>query len=112
MQPATVELLKQLIRNDYNVLLETNGSISIHDVPQPVNIALDMKCPGSNMESRNNYANIKLLKQTDTVKFIVATLTDCNWALNKIVEQHIYDFCSNIIFSPVHPQMQYSELAT
>lgn len=111
LQPETTQLIQHLITAQRNVLLETNGSVLIDKVPPQTHIALDIKCPKSKMEAHNNYANLKLLKPTDALKFIVADNDDVDWALNKILEHNICQHCNNIIFSPVAPQFPYNELA-
>jgi 7-carboxy-7-deazaguanine synthase len=79
MQKETIQLLEQLcqMRNKISkVFLETNGSISIENVPKKTRIILDIKCPSSEMHEHNNYENIKFLKPIDMVKFVIADDND------------------------------------
>ena len=63
LQKNCINLLNELIKNNYDVLLETSGSLSISDVPNKVINIIDFKCPSSKMDSKNMWDNINYLKK-------------------------------------------------
>ena len=98
-QKQSLDLMDQLIKNNYKVLLETSGSISLKEVPEKVHIIMDLKCPDSRMDQHNNWNNLKFLKPSDEIKFVIASRSDFEWALTKIKEfQLTRNF--QILFSP------------
>ena len=52
-QDKCINLLNELINSNYEVMLETGGSLSISDVPKKVIKIVDFKCPSSAMEKKN-----------------------------------------------------------
>ena len=90
-QQNTIELIKNLIKNDYFVIIETNGSISIKDLIKfkKLMISLDIKCPSSKMEKKFDFKNIGLLRKNDQIKFIVKEKKDYNYAKKIINENKI-----------------------
>lgn len=88
-QAAAVPLMQRLIDEGYTVLLETSGSQSLAEVPKDVRIIMDLKCPGSGMDSKNLWSNLDLLKSTDEIKFVVASREDFEWAVQKIREHDL-----------------------
>ena len=80
VQENCINLLKALTINNNDILLETGGSLTIKDVPENVKIILDLKCPSSNMSDKNLWSNIKLLKNTDEVKFVIGNKDDYLWS--------------------------------
>ncbi|HCB54601.1 MAG TPA: 7-carboxy-7-deazaguanine synthase QueE, partial [Gammaproteobacteria bacterium] len=55
-------LLDALIKDDYQVSLETSGSIDIGAVNSGVSIVMDVKTPSSNESKHNKYDNIAKLE--------------------------------------------------
>jgi 7-carboxy-7-deazaguanine synthase len=84
----------------YTVLVETGGHIPLDRVDPRVLKIVDVKCPGSGMESRNDLRNLKLLGPRDEVKFVVKDRRDFDWAL-ALVEAHGLDEKHTILISPV-----------
>jgi len=79
-QDETIELMAALIKAGRKVLLETNGSLSIAQIPYPAHIIMDLKTPGSGEESANRYENLEFLKPGDELKFVLCRGQDYNWA--------------------------------
>ncbi len=100
LQSETFSLMKVLADSDFEVLLETSGSISIRDVDKRVKIIMDLKCPSSGMVTKNLYENIELLKPTDEIKFVIGTREDFDWAKDVIVEYSLIEKVG-VLFSPV-----------
>ena len=59
LQTGTLTLLTALAEAGYTVLLETNGSLPIHQVDSRVHRILDLKCPGSGMDTHNLWENLE-----------------------------------------------------
>ena len=84
----------------YTVLVETGGHIRLDRVDPRVLKIVDVKCPGSGMESRNNLENLKLLGPKDEIKFVVKDRRDFDWAV-ALVETHRLDEKHTVLISPV-----------
>jgi len=100
LQDETYDLIDELIKNEYLVLIETNGSIAIDKILNENNIiiSLDIKCPSSNMDSKMNLKNISYLKEKDQLKFVINNLKDYQYAKNIISK---YKAKCEIFFQPV-----------
>ena len=100
LQPDSTELLKRLSDAGKTVVLETNGSISVKDVPDSENIiiSMDIKCPCSGMQDKMDFDNIALLKRKDQLKFVIADGADLEYAIG-IVEKYSPE--CEVIFTPV-----------
>lgn len=110
LQSETIDLLKALVQNGYTVLLETSGSLPINDVPNEVKIIMDLKTPSSKMVKKNLLSNIKLLKPTDEIKFVIGNQIDYEWSKETILLSHLQGKLE-ILFSPVMGEIQPIELA-
>ncbi len=99
-QPEAVELLSRLVQVGKTVVLETNGSKDLSDVPASENIiiSMDIKCPSSGMQDRMCLSNLDLLSRKDQLKFVIADMTDLAYA-ERFLQEHPVD--TNVIFSPV-----------
>lgn len=80
------DLIELLLSNDYTVLIETNGSLSLERLNSKVIKIMDIKCPDSGVSEFNHWENIKYLTEKDQVKFVLSSRKDYEWArevLNK-----------------------------
>lgn len=93
-------LISKLLKLGYNVNLETNGSLVLKGLPKSKNffISMDVKCPSSKMENKMNLGNIKLLKKTDQLKFVIADKKDYEHV--KGIMKKYKPEC-NVVFMPV-----------
>ena len=100
IQKEFSELLDRLLAEGKHVTIETNGSVSIKDLPDSENIlvSMDIKCPSSMMTERMDWNNLALLKPKDQLKFVLADEGDYEFAVD-IVKRYAPD--TEIIFSPV-----------
>lgn len=100
IQKEFPELLDKLLAAGKHVSIETNGSISIKDLPDSENllVSMDIKCPSSKMTERMDWDNLALLKPKDQLKFVLADEGDYDFAMD-IVKR--YEPNTEIIFSPV-----------
>jgi 7-carboxy-7-deazaguanine synthase len=63
---------------------------------------VDLKCPSSGEVERNRWDNLKNLKASDEIKFVIGTVEDYEWAKQKISEHKLGSICP-LLFSWVHP---------
>jgi 7-carboxy-7-deazaguanine synthase len=109
-QPNCIPLLTALCDCGYEVSLETSGAMDISKVDKRVSRVMDIKTPGSGEESKNRYENIELLNTHDQLKFVVCHRDDYDWAKEKL-QQHLLNERCEVLFSPIHGQLQPAELA-
>ena len=100
LQPEMPELLRRLVSDGKQVVLETNGSVDLSQVPKDplMLISMDIKCPSSGMTDRMLYSNLSLLSRKDQLKFIVRDDEDFDFALEVL---KMYPVDTNVIFGPV-----------
>lgn len=99
-QEGVFPLAAALCDRGYAVLVETGGHVPIDRLDPRVVKILDVKCPGSGMESRNDLENLKRLGPKDEVKFVVADRRDFDWAVDFVV-RHDLDAKHIVLISPV-----------
>lgn len=110
-QPECIELLQALCDEGYQVSLETSGALDISKTDVRVSRVMDLKAPDSGESARNRYENIAGLTPHDQVKFVIASRRDYDWARFKCDEYRLTEKVSDVLFSPVHGQLQPRELA-
>lgn len=98
-QPAAFPLMDQLLKKGFKVLVETGGSEPIAAVPKGVHVIMDIKCPDSLMDSKNLPDNLNHLKESDEIKFVVASRKDFDWAVQHAHENSLWKRCL-VNFSP------------
>lgn len=104
-----LELTRKLCHLDYQVMIETSGSLPINGLDPRVKIIMDLKCPSSGMMKKNLYDNIYFLKPIDEVKFVIGTKEDYDWAKD-IIKQYDIDKRCTVLFSPVFGIIEPSEI--
>lgn len=110
LQPNVLKLMDSLCHSKYIVSLETGGSLTIKEVPSPVHVILDIKCPGSNMDHKNLWTNLDLLRSKDQVKFVIQDGEDYAYA-KAICEKHqLFTKVDEVLFSPVFGVLNPQEL--
>jgi len=110
IQHGTIALLDILCTHNYPLQLETNGSISLEKVPQPVHRIVDVKTPSSGEEKSFNFTNLQLLQPHDEIKFVIADEVDYNYA-KEFIQKYCATICCVINFSPVALTMKPQTLA-
>ncbi len=80
LQEGIEALLKRLSQDPaLYIEVETNGSILLQPflgISPQISYTVDYKCPGSGMENFMQLANFPLLRDNDTVKFVVSSGED------------------------------------
>jgi 7-carboxy-7-deazaguanine synthase len=87
-------------------MLETGGSLPVKDVNQKVMVILDLKCPSSKMMKKNLYENLKYIKTTDEIKFVMGTREDYEWTKEIIKKYNLKDKCgllASVVFGSLEP---------
>jgi 7-carboxy-7-deazaguanine synthase len=62
------------------VLVETGGDQDISALDPRAIAIMDVKCPGSGMSGRMDWANLDRLRPRDELKFVLADRSDYEWA--------------------------------
>ena len=102
LQKNSLLLMKLLCDDGFTVLLETSGAHDIAAVDPRVHRIMDLNCPSSGEAERNRWENLKHLKATDEIKFVIGTVQDYEWARQKIAGHKLDAICP-LLFSWVHP---------
>ncbi|MCH8033502.1 MAG: radical SAM protein [Bacteroidetes bacterium] len=105
VQDESLELMKRLCDEGFEVMLETGGSLPIKDIDERVLIIMDLKCPSSKMEKKNLYENINFLKPADELKFVIGNREDYNWS-KEIISKYYLKNKSKILFSVVFGELE------
>lgn len=109
VQKESFELMNRLCDANYEVMLETGGSLSIEKVDKRVKTILDFKCPTSKMVKKNYYENVTFLKPIDEVKFVIGNREDYYWSKDLIKKYDIESKCE-VLFSTVFGQLENRKL--
>ena len=111
-QKNVFPFITELCDKGYEVLIETGGYVSTKKVDSRAKIILDVKCPASGESERNHWANLERLRaEKDEVKFVIADLTDWNFA-REIIEKYDLENCTKeILISPVFGIENLQEIA-
>lgn len=111
LQKGLSELCRRLLQNNFNVIIETNGSLPIKSFPHQVVFILDCKCPSSGEADKMLFENFRYIKRKDEIKFVIADKHDYNYA-KKIIEKHgLIDRTEKIFFSPLSDRLKAARLA-
>lgn len=108
LQEEVYELIDMLVKN-YNVLIETNGSVSVEKINPKAKIIMDIKTPGSGMSDKNLIDNLRFLKKEDEIKFVLTNKEDYEWAKDFIKTHKIN--VKEILLSPAYGILSAEELA-
>jgi 7-carboxy-7-deazaguanine synthase len=105
VQNESLDLMRRLCDEGFEVMLETGGSLPIKDIDMRVMIIMDLKCPSSKMMKKNLYENIDYIKQSDEIKFVIGSREDYDWSREIISKYNLIQKCS-ILFSVVFGQLE------
>jgi 7-carboxy-7-deazaguanine synthase len=111
-QKECFELIKRLCDDDFEVLVETGGYVSTVGLDPRAKVILDIKCPGSGEEPRNDWSNLDRLRaEQDEVKFVLADRGDWEYAKRVISEKDLVSATKAVLISPVWGYPNLDELA-
>ena len=102
LQKNSLPLMEALCDDGFTVLLETSGARDISPVDPRVRHIMDLKCPGSGEVARNRWENLRHLRGTDEIKFVITSREDYEWAKACIRKHKLAAFCP-LLFSWAQP---------
>jgi len=116
LQDNALPLKTELIKRGRRVLLETNGSLDISQVPRPVIRIMDLKCSDSGMCEAMRLKNLNLLDRQDEIKFVLSSRRDYDWAVSMIRRYDLSGQANNesgpaVLFSSVVGKLDPADLA-
>jgi 7-carboxy-7-deazaguanine synthase len=109
-QKDCLPLVKMLSNAGHDVSLETGGSLDIAGIDPRVSVILDVKTPGSGEVAKNLWSNLRHLKPSDEVKFVLCNREDYEWARQILTEHGIAGKCP-VLFSPAYSRLAARDLA-
>jgi 7-carboxy-7-deazaguanine synthase len=109
-QPQSHTLITALCDLGYSVSLETGGAMDISGVDKRVYIVLDIKTPASGEVKNNTMSNLRHIKSTDSLKFVICDEADYQWSKQLIADQQLDTLCE-VFFSPSSEQLPATDLA-
>ena len=117
LQEKVYPLMAALVAKGRTVLLETNGSLPIDQVPPEVIVIMDIKTPGSGSADSLAGENIALAQDRNNnitgsceIKFVLTDKHDYLWARD-LVNQHTLNAACPTLLSPVKSQLDPADLA-
>ena len=108
-QEAVYPLIDRFLEKGKTVLIETGGHVPVDRLDPRVIKILDVKAPGSAMQSANLPENLDSLGPRDEVKFVLANRSDFDWAVNFVTARDL-DRRQTVTFSPVWEQLSPADL--
>jgi 7-carboxy-7-deazaguanine synthase len=109
-QESVYPLIDRLLSVGKTVMIETGGHVPLDRVDPRVIKIVDVKAPGSGMQSSNLPENLDRLTSRDELKFVLADRADFEWAI-RFVEERGVDARHVVTFSPVWESLPAADLA-
>ncbi len=100
-QRETIPLIEELLNRNFTLFLETNGTISLKNVPREVFKIVDVKTPDSGEGNSFLMENLRYLKSGDNLKFVICSTGDFYWSVD-FVKSIKMEKGVDILFSPAH----------
>jgi 7-carboxy-7-deazaguanine synthase len=111
-QKEAFDLIARLCDEGFEVLVETGGYVSTADLDPRAKVVLDIKCPASGEEPRNDWSNLERLRaDRDEVKFVIADEDDWHYAKKVINEYDLQTRTHAVLISPAWGQVDLQQLA-
>jgi 7-carboxy-7-deazaguanine synthase len=107
LQSEIIDLLE--ILEEYEVNIETNGSIDLSQILLFANhrFTMDIKTPSSGQSDRMNFDNLNYLRYSDEIKVVVGSQEDYMW-IKDILKNHYKR--GSITLSPVEGSLEPGKL--
>ena len=99
-----------LIRHGHTVMIETNGSCDLRNLPESVIRIVDWKTPSSGEDGKMFLPNFSSLRPCDEVKFVLSDENDYRFAMEKITQYRLSEQTPNLLFSPVYEALAGADL--
>ena len=95
-----VPLMRYLLAEGYQVLLETSGERPLERVPKEVVKIVDVKCPDSGEGETFRMENLRTLTRRDEIKFVLSSRADYKFALDFTTQNDLAKRVNSVLFSP------------
>jgi 7-carboxy-7-deazaguanine synthase len=111
-QKEAFKLIERLCNEGFEVLIETGGYVSTAGLDARAKVILDVKCPASGEEPRNDWSNLESLRANrDEVKFVIADEGDWHYAKKVIEKYDLQTRAHAVLISPAWEQIDLQQLA-
>jgi len=111
-QKEAFTLIERLCDENFEVLIETGGYFSTEGIDERARVILDVKCPGSGEEDRNQWRNLERLRSDrDEVKFVIASRADWDFGTDVIKRFELERRTLAVLISPAWGQINLQDLA-
>ena len=111
-QKEAFQLIQRLCDEGFEVLIETGGYVSTAGLHPRAKVILDIKCPASGEEQRQDWSNLERLRaDADEVKFVIADEGDWLYAKKVIEDQDLETRAHAVLISPAWDQIDLQQLA-
>ena len=107
-----VQLMERLLRDGYELMIETSGERPVENVPKAVHKIIDVKCPGSGEAGRFRMTNLASLTDRDEVKFVITNRDDYEYAREFIRNNALEGRAGGILLSPAFSKRPSPERTT
>jgi 7-carboxy-7-deazaguanine synthase len=107
-----IPLMERLLRDGYELMIETSGERSVENVPKAVHKIIDVKCPGSGEAGRFRMTNLASLTERDEVKFVITNRDDYEYARDFIRDNTLEGHVGGILLSPAFSKTPSPERTT
>lgn len=107
-----VPLMERLLRDGYELMIETSGERPVENVPRAVHKIIDVKCPGSGEAGRFRMTNLASLSERDEVKFVITNRDDYDYARHFIRNNALEGRTGGILLSPAFSKTPSHERTT
>lgn len=95
-----IPLIQEMLKQHYQILLETSGERLLANVPPAVIKIVDVKCPDSGEGETFRLENLDALSRQDEVKFVLASRDDYEFARDFVRRHHLAGRVNAVLFSP------------
>jgi|SRR5215813_734456 len=95
-----VPLMERLVKDGYEILVETSGERPLASIPKLIHKIVDVKCPGSGEGGSFRMENLETLTTNDEVKFVIADRGDYEFARDFVREHGLESSVGDVLFSP------------
>ena len=90
LQDEVYPLFEKLTNQNYEILLETNGSVNLEKVPNYVTKIVDIKCPESGESNSFLIKNLDFINlKKDELKFVISNVSDYHFAKEFIQKNNL-----------------------
>jgi 7-carboxy-7-deazaguanine synthase len=110
LQAEVIELIHRLRNEGYEILLETNGSCLLKNIPKFVHKIVDIKLPDSGEGNSFLIDNLQFINpKSDEIKFVLSSRKDYIYMRDKLNEYHIQNH--QILLSCVFDRLEPKQLS-